>query len=224
MLAQIIQPGTQEQRNTLEYFGLSIAIFQEVGEKIFGSYSQSTPNDVRTAAGSYAYFTAIRALRDILCPSGWHPHREGNIEMILPSSSEFAITASSGDKNTGRIGRDPKTKNSKGSQTDAIVSKNQWLWPPSYELFPEMESDNPPYNPDKTPTWFLLYHIDSVNNETRMELSLPINVDIYTLKVDRWKQRIILPGVKFDSTPIKRTNQQELYSDFDIEIKRKVNE
>jgi len=223
MLAQIIQPGSKEHKHALEYFDLSPAICQEVGEKIIGAYNQATPNDARNAAGTYAYLAAIRSLRDILCPEGWQPHREGNIEMVLPVSGDFAITASSGDKNTGRDGRDPKTKNQKGSQTDALISKNQW-WPPSGELFPEMESNDPPYDPDQTPTWFLLYHVDSINNETRMELSLPINIDIYTLRVDKWKTRIILPKVMFDGTPIKRTNQQELYSDFDIEIKRKVNE
>ena len=76
MSAQIIQPGTQEHKNALETFGLTPIIFQDIGGKIFGAHNQATPNDARTAAGSYAYFAAIKALRDILCPLGWQLHRE----------------------------------------------------------------------------------------------------------------------------------------------------
>jgi len=220
MPAPIIQPGTQEHKHALESFGLTPSIFQDIGARIFGGYSQATPNDVQTAAGTYAYFTAIRALRDILCPLGWELHREGNIEMVLAASSQFAITASSGDKNTGRNEDEPQTRNSKGSQTSELVFKNR----NQTCLFPEMESNQPSYDPDRTPTWFLLYHVDSDKDEIRMELSLPIDIDVDTLKVNQWKERIILSEVKFDGTPINKANQHELYSDFDIEIKRKTNE
>lgn len=218
MPTQIIQPGTQEHKHALDSFGLTLTIFQDIGARIFGGYNQATPNDARTAAGTYAYLAAIRALRDILCPLGWQLHREGNIEMILPASSQFAITASSGDENTGREENEPQTRNSKGNQTSELVFNNNQRY-----LFPEMEPTPPSYEPEQTPTWFLLYHVDLDRNETRMELSLPINIDIATMKINQWKERIILSEVKFDGTPINRANQHELYSDFDIEIKRKTN-
>jgi hypothetical protein len=220
MSAQVIQPGTQEHKHVIESFGLTSNICQDIGARIFGGYNGATPNDVRTAAGTYAYFSAIRALRDILCPLGWQLHREGNVEMVLAASSQFAITASTGDENTGIDNKaEPKTKNSKGSQTGKLVSQNQ-----NQTCFPGMESSQPIYDPDKIPTWILLYHVDLDKNETRMELSLPINIDINTMRINGWKERIILSEVKFDGTPINSDNQTEIYSDFDIEIKRKINE
>ncbi|MCK9362156.1 MAG: hypothetical protein M0P74_00915 [Syntrophales bacterium] len=220
MTASIIQPGTQEHRHALDLFGLTPIIFQEIGDRILGEYNQATPNDAKAAAGSYAYFAAIRALRDFLCPEGWQHHREGNIEMVLGPSSQFAITASSGDDNTGRNGIEPKTKNHKGSQTSNLVFKNR----NQGELFPEMVLADPPYDPDRTPTWFLLYHIDLAKNEIRMELSLPISIDFYTFRINQWRKRIFLPSGNLGGTPINKATQPELYSDFDIEIKRKANE
>ncbi len=221
MIAPSIKPGTREHRQALDSFRLAPDLFRNIAERIYGGYSQATPNDEASAAGTYAYFAAVRGLRDILCPLGWHAHRDQNLEMIFAPDGAFAIIPSSGDKNTGIEGTpDPKTKNPKGSQTDKKVLQNQnqgWL-------FPDIELSPLVYAPSNTPTWFLLYHIDTSRDETRMELSLPINIHIYNLRVDRWKQRIILPAVMVDSIPIHTRGHEEAYSDYTVEIKRKTNE
>jgi len=221
MSTLVIHPGSVEYKKKLDSFGLTEDILQSVGEKIFGDYMKATPNDVKGAAGSLAYFGGIRALRDILCPLGWQKHCEGNVEMVLEPSSQFAITASSGNKDTGNERKEPKTKNHKGNETARLIIKNQ---SESHLLFPEMALNTVIYNPEHTATWFLLYHVDSVKNEVKMELSLPISIDVYSMRVDQWKERIILATVSYDGTPIDTTNQNETYLDFDIEIKRKNNE
>lgn len=221
MSASVIFPGTSEHKTKLDFFGLNEGIFQDISDRIFGEYNKATPNDAKAAAGSYAFFAGIRALRDILCPLGWHNHCEGNIEMVMAPLSQFAITASSGDKNTGNDREEPKTKNHKGSETVKLILKNQ---SESYSLFPEVELSPVVYDPNRLPTWFLLYHIDLAKNEVRMELSLPISIDVYNMRINHWKERIILSTVRFDGTPINKINQEESYLDFDIEIKRKNNE
>jgi hypothetical protein len=80
----------------------------------------------------------------------------------------------------------------------------------------------PVFDPETTPTWFLLYHIDK--KEMRMELALPVNIDFDDLRVDQWRERIQLESIKFDHTPIPPVFTPEFTPDFDIEIRRKINE
>ena len=221
MLLPIIQPNTDEHTQKLHSFGLSVNIFVEVGTRILAAYNQTTPNDAANAAGTYAYLAAVRALRDVLAAYGWQPHKKLNLEMVKPPSGRFFIIPSSGDKYTGFDGIEPKTRNPKGNQTIDLVARNRRNRNQG-SLFPDMEPVIPVFDPESTPTWFLLYHIDK--KEMRMELALPVNIDIDDLRVDQWRERIKLESIKFDHTPIPPTFTPEFTPDFDIEIRRKVNE
>lgn len=216
MTSSIIQPGTPEHYHVLNSFCLTSSDFIELGTRIMAAYNQATPNDASNAAGSYAYFAAVRGLRDIFCPQGWESCTKHNLEMIVSPNGQMAIIASSGDKNTGLDGEEvPKTKNQKGNKTREIIASNQR----QDFLFPEMKPADPIFISDTTPTWFLLYHVDQVNSEIRMELSLPINMDIENLRVDEWSKRVQISIIKFDSTP--SIFMKDFTPEFKIEIKRK---
>lgn len=221
MRASVVALGTPEYQQELNSLNLTLDSLNEIGQRIFAGYSQATPHDAINAAGTYAYLAAVRGSRDVLCPLGWHAHRDQNLEMIFEPSNSYAIIPSSGDKNTGLNGPfvpDPQTKNQKGSQTDRKVIQNAHPCP----LFPDLQPSPLIYIPKNNPTWLLLYHLDKEKSELRMELSLPINVHIFTLKVDQWKKRLILPPVTRDNVPRDPKKYQETISDF--EVKRKVNE
>lgn len=221
MLLPIIQPNTEEHQQKLHSFGLSLDSFVEIGTRILAAFNQTTPNDAANAAGTYAYLAAVRAMRDVLGPFGWEPYKKLNLEMVKPPSERFFIIPSSGDKYTGFDGIEPKTRNPKGNQTKELVARNR-MNRNQASLFPEMEPVIPVFDPETVPTWFLLYHID--RHEMRMELALPVNIDIDDLRVDQWRERIILEAIKFDHTPMPPTFVPDFTPEFDIEIRRKINE
>lgn len=219
MQSSTIQPGTPEHRQALGSLGLPLDSFTEIGTRILAAFNQATPNDAANAAGSYAYFAAVRALRDGLCSLGWESYTKHNLEMVVSPERQMAIIVSSGDKNTGLNGQEaPKTKNQKGNKTREIVASNQI----QMYLFSEMEPPQPIYDQEAITTWFLLYHVDLINSEMRMELSLPVNMDLTDLRVDRWSRRINLSSINFDPIPTVHTDGSK--TEFEIEIRRKHNE
>ncbi len=210
-------PDTPEHTNTMNNLGFELEWFSKIGQRVLVSYLQATPNDAANAAGTYAYLAAVRAVRDILCRNGWEIQRKQNLELTVFTDKEIVLLVSSGDRFTGKEGHEPHTKNPKGTQTKEIVDQNlgqMYLWK---EMEPKAHMDL-----DKVQTWILLYHVDLKNSELRMEISLPIGFDMQELKVNGWKERIILPSIEFDITPKGIT--PEFAPDIKIEIKRKINE
>lgn len=215
MLSNVLNPDTLPHREALVNLGLKSEWLDMIGVRILAAYRQATPHDAANAAGSYAYFAAVRAVREILCPEGWQPQRQHNLEITKHLTKEAALIISSGDKNTGMLGGDePKTKNSKGAQTQKIVVKNlQQL-----NLFPFLDPLKNEARPEYT--WILLYHIDNAKSEMRVEISLPVTIDYEDLRVVAWKQRIILPPLKFHPKPLPQ--KDELTPNIEIEVTRKV--
>lgn len=214
---RILKPNVLQQENELELLELTPDLLNDVGLRILTAYSQTTSHDAANAAGSYAYFAAVRAMRDILCPKGWSMARKANLEVIMNSEVSISILVSSGDKYTGREDREPSTKNSKGNQTKKIVyanAKNPYLFPEMNKAFQ--------VNPGSTPTWFLLYHVDTKKSQMRMELSLPTSFDANDLKVHGWMRRIILSSIDFNRTQIEI--EQDFAPAVEFEIRRKSNE
>lgn len=211
-----LQPNTPEQQKTLKTLGINPQLLCEIGTRILAAYNQATPHDAANAAGSFAYFAAVKASRDILCPQGWAPLRKHNLEFVVQLGRNLLLLVSSGDKNTGFVGDvEPKTKNPKGNQTRKVVAKNAnqlYLWP-------EMEPPEHILDFDSAPAWFLLYHIDPKEGIMRMELSLPIGFDIEELRVDGWKQRIILQSIEFNPSPT--LPDSDFADEFEVEIRRK---
>ena len=218
MLSPIIRPGTFEHKDTLHKLELTAESLSDVGARILAGFNQATDNDALSAAGTYAYLAGVRALRDVLSPQGWMSHRKSNLEMIVPPSKQIAVIVSSSDKYTGLDGQEPRTKNEKGNGTKEMVRRNR----NQASLFAEYETSPEDCNLGAMPTWFLLYHVDVAKSEMRMELALPISMDIDDLRIDQWRERIRLPAIKFDSTP-SGPGYDFTGDDFNIEIKRKSN-
>ena len=216
MLSTVLMPDTLTHDNALNILGLKIKWLNKIGLRALAAYNQATPNDAANAAGSYAYFAAVRAMRDILCPKGWGIERKHNLEFIKYPEGTYNLITSSGDRNTGIKNGTPKTMNSKGSETQRVVDTNatqlffSW-WPNAEALVLQKDASS-------VPTWFLLYHID-VTKEVRMELSLPIKVNLNDLKVDEWKQRLILPCIEFSPTPT--VSKPDFAPEIEFKIKRK---
>ncbi|MEM8445545.1 hypothetical protein Q4R95_19670, partial [Morganella morganii] len=86
------------------------------------------------------------------------------------------VIITSGDKDTGLIDGNPRTKNAKGNAVRRAVEKNNY----NLELFPsndvfddnldELEAIS---TLDPTKTYVLLYYFDFSSKEVRCELSLP---------------------------------------------------
>ena len=220
---EILSPNTSSHYNALQELNLKTKWLTEITSRALLGYHTATKHDAVNAAGTYAYFAAIKAVRDILVPQGWEIHREHNLEMTRYCQTGTILIISSGNELTGIHGKkNPKTRNHKGTQTQKAVDRNHeqlYLWPELQE-----RPITSKINKDLGSSWILLYYVDSKNSEMRSELSLPISIDPKELRVDNWQTRIILPPVKFDHEPINPDQEREYAPDMDITIKRRINE
>ena len=212
------EADTQESYNALESLGLRQEWLTEVCIRALAAFNQATQFDAANAAGSYAYFAAVRAIREILCPQGWQMLRLKNLEITKNPIDKTTIIVSSGDEHTGIRDKVPSSKNRKGRQTQLVIDTNQMQL-----TFWEDSTVEKQIEDELGPTWILLYHIDLKKFQLRLELSLPIEMDIDELRVNGWNQRIILPPIDFNdqfSVPSRNFNQDgESEYDFEPEIK-----
>lgn len=216
MLTEIITEKNTNYELELTKLGLTESEIQEVGKKIIVAFNQATKNDAASASGIYAYLTAVRALRDLLCPKGWKVVRCHNLETTENKDKTISILVSSGDINTGNPEITPKTKNPKGEQTRKVVYQNA-----KNELFYEFDLKHTSISKIK-PFWVFLYRIDKDMEQMRMEISLPIEMDYHGTKIDDWKKRIIISPIDFKPSPV--VSEPDFAEDFEFKIKRRSNE
>lgn len=207
-------PNTVQQINEIKSFGLKSEWLREVGMKALSAHNQTTSHDATTASGSYAYFAAVRALRDILCVKGWKQTVVNNVEMITHPELDVYIMVSSGNRDTGNENATPKTKNRKGNQTKKFVSLNN-----RQMRLPTMERSVA--NISLNRVWMLLFHIDTSKSQMRMELSLPVEMDLDGLRVSAWNRRIVIEPIDFSHTPDLNALDQDFLPELNIEIERK---
>lgn len=210
----VILPKSSDFINTMKSFGLEQKWFEQIGLRILAEYNRTTPHDAVVAGGLYAYLSGVRAIRDILTPQGFNFSSQNNIESTYRPTDKFKIIISSGCPETGKDKGTPKTKNPKGAQMKKMLRRD-----PRQGLIPGIVLNLTPEN-----IWILLFHVDIENEEFRMELSQPLQMEINGEKerVDRWNKRIIFPPIKVNPEPI--IPQPEFASDLDIKIKRRGNE
>ncbi len=190
----------------------------EIGKMILDSFLSTTHNDTSNAAGMFAYLTAVRKGRDVLCTQGWDKYRINGLELIKNDKLQINLMLSSGDDATGIKHKNPENKNKKGNATKKLIKQADNPYDPYIPGFKknELEIDQDCYT-----SWIFLYHIDTSESSMRLEISLPDGFDYQTLKVSQWKKRIIFDPIDFEPTPdlINDSDDQEL----DIIIKRKNN-
>lgn len=179
----------------LAELGLTRSILRKAVERGQAAWAACTANHPANFAGIAGWADAICGLGDELVPSGWERVDPNGQPLVV--KGDIALTAASGDENTGRTAESqpqPRTKASKGPMTVEAVNRNAFL-------FPQMQKDDD----EKIArliartqnTWVLLMHRDEVEGEVRCELSRPITMD-QERHINGWSERIILDPIDFE--------------------------
>lgn len=194
----------------LRDMGLNVSDLLSALRKGQHAYDNATPNHPRTAAGSYMWFEANRALRDTYFEpkKGWRRCDEYNLPRLIAPNGAFSFYAASGNEDTGRSHRIPTTARPRGGagRQDVIDNLQGFLFPPE-------ASERPP------PTWLLLYCYDPAEGVIRSEFSLPEKVDPEGIILS-WAKRIILPVI--DLTPTADGGLDDQEPEIDIPVERRV--
>jgi hypothetical protein len=180
----------------LAELGLDRQTFDTAAEENYAAFAACTPNHPATYPGFSAWAEANRSLADNLIISRWgEKQSERNLPLVVNYAQTIAITASSGDADTGREDGFPCTSSSKGQCTADFLRVNK-----KQQKFAFME-DPAQLAAMKTSgrtTWIFLIHRDMQLGEIRYELSRPISMS-EDGHVDNWAERIIFPPRPFDT-------------------------
>jgi hypothetical protein len=212
-LKPLVVSAPVEVAHRLEQLGLSVDLLHEsimFGE---GYRNSCTINDPPMLPGLLGWGRTMRGIRERLIPHypDWRRSDVGNYSTVVNDAKHIAIAVATGDENTGRAGRAPKTKHPKGPATMDAVRRNV----AQLELF-----DRPPVQPPENSqdlTWLLL--IASSEEGVFGELSLPDFVGPDD-RVEQWNERIILGKIHSDDGPARGT--VESAPDIEVEVKRRA--
>ena len=186
-----------DAQEPLTRLGLSREILTNVLKKALDAALSCNDNDPITMAGMMLWGKGVRFFAEETRPLGWKRIEVNNQALVLSPDGSNAVTAASGDEDTGVPHGSPCTRSKKGKTTIAACRDNRqrsfddWLDPA-----PVVASSRIPGRA----TWLLLMHRDKKSNVLRAELSLPVQMDDDG-HIVRWDKRIILPDVPFDSIP-----------------------
>jgi hypothetical protein len=175
-----------------------------------------TEYDPTSARGYELWRVANRTLRELAIQGAnpeWRKVDERNQPLIVNPLRRVAVTASSGNDQTGNgdVERPPTSKNPKGQVTSELVIANEQAI-----LFPENPAVIRSPRPSERATWFLL--IWPTGSEARCELSLPKAMSNGYI-VD-WHERLMLEPVILDEEPIEIVPAGPL-SQFDVPVSRR---
>ncbi|MEU7313591.1 hypothetical protein [Streptomyces sp. NPDC007083] len=213
----VVHVEDSRARNRLAELGLSIEEIEDALRRAEAERNFCTPFDPLSLPGNIFWGRTVRFLRETYVPKGWRSASPSNVSLLISPSGDFAVTASSGSKETGFAALTPSTRYAKGSAVIRRVETNRQLMLPGYEVDAEPEDREVG---DGIPTWFLLYQHVNTESGTRLhaELSLPNNAGSLG-KIDSWQERIILPRIDFEGfTPFPNDDDGE--DDIDIPIER----
>lgn len=178
-------------------------------------WASCTENHPRIYAPLVAWAETVGAMREYLTTLGWENSDDNNYSLSLSPDGRLAIGVATGNEETGRIAGSPSTTASKGRNTVTAILVNQG----QLKLFPEEPQADPGASEklaDRT-TWMLLIRRD--REEIRCELSLPVSID-GEMRIDTWRERIILRSIPRDPTPLSEPLPQQ--PDLDINVKRRA--
>ncbi|MFD3519471.1 hypothetical protein [Streptomyces sp. NPDC058653] len=201
-------------RNRLAELGLSIEEIETVLRRAEAERNFCTPFDPLSLPGNIFWGRTVRFLRETYVRKGWRSASPSNVPLLISPTDDFAVTASSGSKETGFAALTPSTRYPKGSAVIRRVETNRQLTLPGYEVETEPQEVG-----DGIPTWFLLYQHVNMQTGTRVyaELSLPSNTGSRG-KIDTWHERIILPWIDFEGvTPFPSEDDGDGGIDIPIE-------
>jgi hypothetical protein len=173
--------------------------------------SRTTLNDPVTAHGYTMWHWSVRHIREELTRDpAWERRDQRAFPTVARKGSAFAIGVSSGDSGVGRVEQTPHTRNPKGSEVEALISRNQ------LRLFDALDESKIDDTTRATlgslieQTWLLLYCVDQETQEIRLELSLPIRME-KNGPITSWQERIILAPVSTkpaDEAPVPQEDYE----------------
>ncbi|WP_190131937.1 hypothetical protein [Streptomyces mashuensis] len=210
----VVHVEDSRARSRLTELGLSTEEIEDVLRRAEAERNFCTPFDPLSLPGNIFWGRTVRYLRETYTPLGWRSASPSNVPLLISPTDDFAITASSGSRETGFAALTPSTRYPKGSAVIRRVETNRQLMFPDYEVESEAQDVG-----DGIPTWFLLYQHVNTENGTRLyaELSLPNNTGSRG-KIDSWHERIILPWIDFEGfTPFPSEDDSEGGIDIPIE-------
>ena len=180
----------------LHELGLSLDVFHESMHAALLAWASCTENDPPSYPGTTLWAVAMRHLREQLLPKGWTKSDAANYCTVVNPDTTLAIAVATGDEATGvnKDGIQPKTKCPKGPETQAIVANNRQL-----DFFIAAGATNQMQVPL---TYILL--LARTEEGLRGELSLPEEIGLDE-RVERWRERIILPPLGGDSDSLAMT-------------------
>ena len=188
-------PGKpQGEADLLAAMGLSYEVFDRAAREHLAAFFSCTELDPPTFPPTSAWAAGNRSMREQLVPK-WSWKNERNQPLVINEAETIAITALSGDEQTG-TDETPSTRSPKGPVTAEAVEVNnaQGSFPFMEDLAAAMKSAK---EAGRT-LWIFLIHKDFKKRELRSELSRPLEMseDGY---IDKWGNRIIFPAIPFDT-------------------------
>ena len=178
--------------SSLARLGLTREPFDNAAREGWAAYIHCTPHHPATFPGTSQWAETNRSLRDGLAPFKWSSVNQTNQPLVINASKTMAITAVSGDANTGLKDQFPCTRSSKGVRTADAIRANQGRFE-FMDPAPVIES----MKIEGRSTWLFLFYRDTLRGELRYELSKPTSMSDDG-HVDDWSERIIFPPVPFD--------------------------
>jgi hypothetical protein len=156
---------------------------------------QTTANDVKSAGGYNAWARTTRVLRD-LTDNQWEP-----VDAPIPAVKHGStlIIAVAGDRRTGLVGPDPKTKNKRKKAWRDMLGISSATIPlfDGYGALPVLDHD----------VWVLLA-CPTVHG-VRAEISKPVGVDALQRRIVEWNIRVLFGELRpDDGKSIERTDPQ----------------
>lgn len=216
--AQPVWTEPWDVNRRLTELGLTRAALRTAVERGQAAWAACTANHPRNFPGIAGWAEAVCALGDELAPNGWQRIEDNGQPLVV--KGDVALTAASGDENTGRNAESqPRTRASKGPVTVEAIHRNAYLFPQMQE---DADKKNALIQARAQNTWVLLMHRDEVAGEVRCELSRPIRMD-QERHIVEWSERIILDPVDFEGLETGKVEDEGGGDggDISIEIRRR---
>jgi hypothetical protein len=180
---------------------------------------ECTPNDVISRAGFVRWSSPLRRLGDIYVPKGHTRERPKGFELLVSPDRTFALTVAPGDHATG-TDRMPSTRIDRGPLTGQAVTGNR------HQLgFGEIDTDFARAMEATMKIWLLLVYYDELNEEIRLELSLPVEFT-RTPKGQRgfvtaFEPRLVLPAISLVETADISNDDEDEDGQIDVPVARR---
>jgi hypothetical protein len=184
------QPHDRDAR--LHALGLDQLTVEEIALYGLRARQGVSPLAPPSFPGTTQWAETIVGARLILVPKDWTLDDSHNFSLVISPDGRIAIAVATGDENTGIATAEPRTKHTKGAETEAAVQANAQLEIPGLSL---VTQDTP-----QRETWVFL--ICTTAHEMRFELSRPKKQD-RDGRVTKWSDRILFPPIDLESLPAR---------------------